>query len=129
MLFRSIVQMNSSVNDARQSIFQNADTVALGLKEISSARNEAGTLLDLQTASNQKVVEVESNLKVNEGYQNEVSVMAEDMSDVTLQSLNQVNTIQSALEAQAELTSRMQEAFEEVQAISDLLLSISQQNV
>lgn len=124
-----IVQMNSSVNDARQSIFQNADTVALGLKEISSARNEAGTLLDLQTASNQKVVEVESNLKVNEGYQNEVSVMAKDMSDVTLQSLNQVNTIQSALEAQAELTSRMQEAFEEVQAISDLLLSISQQNV
>lgn len=124
-----IEQMNSSVNDARESIVQNADTVQSGLNEIASARDEAGALLDLQNTSNQKVAEVEKNLELNEGYQNEVSNMAADMSDVMLESLNQVNTIQSSLESQEELTTHMENAFDEVQKISDKLLVISKQSI
>lgn len=124
-----IEQMNDSVSNARNSVSENADTVEDGLHEIEKARGEAGGLLTLQKESNQKVVEVEENLKKNEDYQSAVLAMAVDMSDVTEQSLEQVGMIQSSLEAQDELTSHMQEAFEEVMTISDKLLSISQQNI
>ncbi len=124
-----IEAMNESVSNAHESVNQNAVTVESGLTEITSARDEAGALLDYQVRSNEKVAEVEGNLKANEACQNEVSVMSADMSEVTLESLNQVGEIQEALEAQAELTATMLEAFAQVQAISDQLLTISQQSV
>ena len=49
------------------------------------------------------------------------------MNGTTNQSLEQVKAIGQAIEQQAELTSVMEEAFEEVQRISETLLQISMQ--
>lgn len=120
-------QMNDSVNKAREAILHNAEMVSSGLHDISNARDEAGTLLNLQDASNQKVVAVEENLTKNENYQNEVSTMAVDMSEVTQLSLDHVGDILDSLESQTDVASHMQTVFEEVQTISDQLLEISKQ--
>ena len=72
---------------------------------------------------------MEENLAVSLGHQERVAAMAEDMSDTTNQSLEQVKVIGQAIDQQAELTAVMQEAFEEVQRISETLLQISMQQV
>lgn len=126
---QQLEEMNSCVAKAREAITHNADTVSSGLHDISTARDEAGTLLNLQDTSNMKVVAVEENLKKNEDYQNEVSSMAVDMSEVTQLSLDHVSDILNSLESQTNVASHMQTVFEEVQTISDQLLKISKQTV
>lgn len=120
-----IQKMNENVEEAHASVNENGDTVSAGIQEITVAKEEAGRLLDAQNASIRKVKEMEENLAVSLGHQERVAAMAEDMNDTTNQSLEQVKTIGQAIEQQVELTAVMQEAFEEVQKISETLLQIS----
>lgn len=119
--------MNVNVEEAHVSVNENGDTVSSGIQEITTAKEEAGKLLEAQNASIQKVKEVEENLAVSLSHQERVAAMAEDMNGTTNQSLEQVKTIGQAIERQADLTAVMQEAFEEVQRISEALLQISMQ--
>lgn len=122
-----IQKMNVNVEEAHVSVNENGDTVSSGIQEITTAKEEAGKLLEAQNASIQKVKEVEENLAVSLSHQERVAAMAEDMNGTTNQSLEQVKTIGQAIERQADLTAVMQEAFEEVQRISEALLQISMQ--
>lgn len=119
--------MNENVEAAYVSVDENGVTVSAGIQEITTAKEEAGKLLEAQNAAIQKVKEVEENLAVSLGHQERVAAMAEDMNLTTNQSLEQVKTIGQAIEQLVELTAVMEEAFEEVQKISDALLQISMQ--
>ncbi len=123
-----IGQMNQNVEETRTAVVQNGESVNAGMQEIDSAKAEAANLLTLQDESSKKVDNVQENIKVNVEYQNQVSQMANGMSDVTNQSRQQVESIQHAIEKQGELTKRMEEAFKEVQVISERLLQISNQD-
>lgn len=122
-----IQKMNENVEAAHISVDENGVTVSAGIREITTAKEEAGKLLEAQNASIQKVKEVEENLAVSLSHQERVAAMAEDMNATTNQSLEQVKVIGQAIEQQAELAAVMEEAFEEVQRISDTLLKISMQ--
>ena len=122
-----IKQMNQNVEETRAAVTQNGESVTEGLDEIGSAKEEAGTLLQLQTESSQRVERVQENIRVNVEYQQKVAETAEGMNEVTSQSQTQVESIQEAITRQLELTRHMEEAFEKVQVISDRLLEISRQ--
>lgn len=122
-----IREMNTNVEDAHASVDENGEVVLAGIQKINTAKEEAGKLLEAQNASIRKVKEVEENLEAGLNHQKRVAAMAEDMNGTTSQSLEQVKEIGQAIERQAELTAVMQEAFEEVQRISEALLEISRQ--
>ena len=99
------------------------------IKEITPDKDEAEKLLEVHKTTVQKVKEVEENLAESIRYQKRVAEMAEEMSDTTNRSREQVENIGKAMEQQTELAKGMEKAFEEVQNISDTLLQISlQQN-
>lgn len=122
-----IQEMNTNVKDAHTSVDENSGAVLEGIKKIDTAKEEAGKLLDIQNASMQKVKEVEENLERGLNHQKQVAAMAEDMNGTTSKSLEQVKVIHQAIGQQAEMTTVIQETFEEVQKISDSLLAISMQ--
>ena len=106
---------------------ENGRIVSDGIREIVMAKEEARKLLDVQTVSGQKVKEVEENLAASLKYQERMEKMAEEMSDTTKRSREQVENIGMAIRQQAELAESMERAFEEVRKISDTLLQISLQ--
>ena len=112
---------------AHISVNENGESVAAGIEEITMAGEEAKKLLASQSASSQKVKEVEEQLNVSLSHQEKVAAMAGEMNDTTNRSLEQVTIIGQAMEEQTKLTAVMEKAFEEVQAISDTLLKISMQ--
>lgn len=122
-----IRKMNENVEEAHASVNENGDVVLEGIREITTAKEEAEKLLEAQKNSEQKVKEVEENLTVSLKHQKRVADMAEEMSDTTSRSREQVENIGRAIEQQAELAKSMESAFEEVQSISDALLQISLQ--
>lgn len=122
-----IQKMNENVEAAHASVNENGRIVSDGIREIMTAQEEARKLLDVQTVSGQKVKEVEENLAASLKHQERVAEMAEEMSDTTKHSREQVENIGVAIEQQAELAESMERAFEEVRKISDTLLQISQQ--
>lgn len=124
-----IRKMNENVGAAYGSVDENGEIVLSGIKEITTAKEEAEKLLEVQKTTGQKVKEVEENLAESIRYQKRVAEMAEEMSDTTNRSREQVENIGKAMEQQTELAKGMEKAFEEVQNISDTLLQISlQQN-
>lgn len=123
-----IQKMNENVEAAHASVDENGKTVSAGIREIVTAKEEAQRLLEMQTVSGQKVKEVEENLAVSLRHQERVAEMAEEMSDTTKHSREQVKNIGIAIEQQTELAESMEQAFEEVRKISDTLLQISLQN-
>lgn len=122
-----IQKMNENVEAAHISVNENGESVAAGIEEITMAGEEAKKLLASQSASSQKVKEVEEQLNVSLSHQEKVAAMAGEMNDTTNRSLEQVTIIGQAMEEQTKLTAVMEKAFEEVQAISDTLLKISMQ--
>lgn len=122
-----IQKMNENVEAAHASVGENGEIVLGGIKEITTAKEEAEKLLEAQKTSGQKVKEVEENLAVSLKHQKRVAEMAEEMSDTTNHSREQVENIGKAIEQQAALAKSMEKAFEEVQNISDALLRISLQ--
>lgn len=122
-----IQKMNGNVVEAHNSVDENGEIVMGGIREITTAKEEAEKLLEVQKTSGQKVKEVEENLAESIRYQKRVAEMAEEMSDTTNRSRGQVENIGKAMEQQTELAKSMEKAFEEVQHISDTLLQISQQ--
>lgn len=122
-----IQKMNENVEAAHASVDENGRTVSAGIREIVTAKEEAERLLEVQTVSGQKVKEVEENLAVSLKHQERVAEMAEEMSDTTKHSREQVKNIGIAIEQQTELAADMERAFEEVRKISDALLQISLQ--
>ncbi|MDE6640072.1 MAG: hypothetical protein K2K63_06085 [Acetatifactor sp.] len=119
--------MNENVEAAHASVDENGRIVSDGIREIVMAKEEARKLLDVQTVSGQKVKEVEENLAASLKYQERMEKMAEEMSDTTKRSREQVENIGMAIRQQAELAESMERAFEEVRKISDTLLQISLQ--
>ena len=122
-----IEQMNENVKEAHLSVEENGELVSEGIREIANAKEEAGKLLGLQKESRQRVKEVEEDLSSNVEYQEAVAGMAEGLDEITNQSLEQVKTIGQAIQEQVKLVENMQDAFAEVQKISDQLLQISRQ--
>ncbi len=122
-----IQKMNENVEAAHASVDENGRIVSDGIREIVMAKEEARKLLDVQTVSGQKVKEVEENLAASLKYQERMEKMAEEMSDTTKRSREQVENIGMAIRQQAELAESMERAFEEVRKISDTLLQISLQ--
>ena len=64
-----IQKMNVNVEEAHISVNENGDTVTSGIQEITTAKEEAGKLLEAQNASIQKVKEVGENLSVSLSHQ------------------------------------------------------------
>lgn len=122
-----IQKMNENVEAAHASVDENGRIVSDGIREIVTAKEEARKLLDVQTVSGQKVKEVEENLAASLKYQERMEKMAEEMSDTTKRSREQVENIGMAIRQQAELAESMEQAFEEVRKISEALLQISLQ--
>lgn len=120
-----INQMNENVARSREAVSQNDSNVSEGLREISTAQNEAGALLELQQISGDKVKAVEQNMKDTSAHQGTVSEAAARMNEVTAKSMGQVESIQQALEQQKILVANMEEAFQRVHIISERLREIS----
>lgn len=122
-----IRKMNEDVEAAHAAVDENGRIVSDGIREIVTAKEEARKLLDVQAVSGRKVKEVEENLAASLKLQERVAEMAEEMSDTTKHSREQVNNIGIAIEKQTELAGSMEQAFEEVRKISDTLLQVSLQ--
>ncbi len=123
-----INQMNENVTHSREAVLLNDNSVSEGLREITAAQNEAGTLLELQKKSGEKVKAVEQNMKSTSAHQETVSEAAAHMSDVTGKSITQVESIQRALEQQKILVLNMEKVFQKVHIISEKLRKISVQD-
>lgn len=112
----------------REAVVENESNVQEGIEEISAAQEEAKKLLELQSQSSEKVKAVEQNMNINAMHQGKVSEAAAGMNGVTNQSIQQVGAIRTALEQQKVLLANMDEAFCQVQGISEKLLQISRQD-
>ena len=123
-----IKQMNQKVVQTREAVVENESNVQEGIEEISAAQEEAKKLLELQSQSSEKVKAVEQNMNINAMHQGKVSEAAAGMNGVTNQSIQQVGAIRTALEQQKVLLANMDEAFCQVQGISEKLLQISRQD-
>lgn len=126
---QQIEEMNQNVAEATSSVSRNTESVSAGIREIMTAKEEAGKLLELQNISSRKVGDVEEKLVNSVEYQDKVMTMSENMDHTTNQSLEQVRIIGQAINQQASLTRDMERAFGEVQKISDTLLQISLRQV
>lgn len=120
-----ISQMIMNVEAAMASVKQNNASVEAGIAEIKKAREEAEKILKLQSQTTIKVKEVEDNLVNSIEYQKKVVDMAQSMNDATNKTLDQAKIIQGAVSDQTTMESEMEEAFKEVNAISNKLLEIS----
>ena len=120
-----IGEMQENVESAMYSVEQNQVSVEAGIQEITKARTEAEKILTLQNDSTSKVREVEQTLSNSLEHQRTVSEMAQNMDAATNRSLEQAQTIRSAIEEQTIMEEEMEEAFQEVQEISDRFLEIS----
>lgn len=120
-----VLEMQQNVEAAMNAASHNQETVETGIQEITKARTEAEKILALQNRSNSKVREVENTLSDSLEHQKIVVDMAQNMDAATNRSLEQAQTIRTAIEAQTVMEKEMEEAFQEVQEISDRLLMIS----
>lgn len=124
---KQINDLNENVVHSREAVLHNDNNVSEGLREISIAQNEAGALLELQQKTDEKVKAVEQNMRTTSAHQGTVSETAARMNDVTVRSIEQVESIQQALEQQKVLVINMEEAFKKVHIISERLRQISTQ--
>ncbi len=120
-----VSEMQGNVESAMYSVEQNQVSVETGIQEITKARTEAEKILTLQNESTSKVREVEQTLSNSLEHQRTVTDMAQSMDAATNRSLEQAQTIRSAIEEQTVMEEEMEKAFREVQEISDHLLEIS----
>lgn len=124
-----IDRMNESMKQTREAVSGNEKKVAEGIEEIGRANNEATEILELQSRSNKTVIETQKNIRESAEYQSRVAGSASAMEDVANSSIEQVQSIQNAIERQKELAAMMEEAFAQVSGISEKLLEISRTEV
>lgn len=114
------------LDGVKQSNGQNLVSVDVGITQISSARQEAKELGQLQADSRGKTEQIAQNSVQTNQHSHQVRVMAEEMADLVQNSLNRADSIVEEANHQEKITDMTGQTFSSVEQIAKELYEISQ---
>lgn len=120
-----ISNVRKMLNSVKRSNTQNMDSVNAGIKQISSARQEALDLGSLQTDSRKKTEQIAENSGETKQHSHHVLEMAKEMADLVQNSLNCADSIVEEADNQEKITDMTGEACSNVEQIAQELLELS----
>ncbi len=121
-----IENVRAMLNGVKHSNTQNMMMVDAGITQISSAREEAKFLGNLQKDSREKTEQIVVNSGETKQHSMQVLQMAKEMADLVQNSLNCADSIVSEADSQGKITDRTGETFSNVKQIAEELYNISQ---
>ncbi len=121
-----ISNVRAMLNGVKQSNTQNIMSVDAGITQISSARQEAQNLGNLQEDSRKKTEQIAANSGETKQYSKRVLKMAEEMENLVQNSLNCADSIVGEVDNQEKITNMTGETFSSVEQIAKELYGLSQ---
>ncbi len=121
-----ISNVRAMLNGVKQSNTQNIMSVDAGITQISSARQEAQNLGNLQEDSRKKTEQIAANSGETKQYSKRVLKMAEEMENLVQNSLNCADSIVGEVDNQEKITNMTGETFSSVEHIAKELYGLSQ---
>lgn len=120
-----ISNVRNMLNSVQQSNTQNMQSVNSGITQISSARQEAQNLGNLQADSRKKTEQIAENSGETKLHSRRVLEMAQEMSELVQNSLNCADSIVEESDNQGEITNMTGETFSSVEQIAEKLFELS----
>lgn len=120
-----ISNVRKMLNGVKQSNTQNMQSVNAGITQISSARQEAQNLGNLQADSRKKTEQIAENSGETKQHSCHVLEMAQVMSDLVQNSLNCAGAIVEDADNQGKITDLTGETFSNVEQIAEKLFELS----
>ena len=124
-----IENIDTVIQDAKQAISHNQDSVVDGIRIINLAKDKAVGIGQLQLDTREKAKQVYDYSNVSKNHGNEVSAVAIALTEEVQSTLAQTNEISEAAKAQEEISYTLEDAFNKVDQISKDLLAISNQDI
>lgn len=120
-----ITNVRTMLNGVKQSNTQNMISVDAGIKQISSARQEAQNLGSLQKDSRKKTEQIAESSGETKQHSRQVLEMAQEMAELVQNSLNCADSIVGEADNQGKITDMTGETFSSVEQIARELYGLS----
>lgn len=120
-----ITNVRTMLNGVKQSNTQNMISVDAGIKQISSARQEAQNLGSLQKDSRKKTEQIAESSGETKQHSRQVLEMAQEMAELVQNSLSCADSIVGEADNQGKITDMTGETFSSVEQIARELYGLS----